>query len=115
MKKTMGRKSRVRVPLSICKYLGFYCKSIIEKAVLLDYTQFYGVKVRWFPKKPTAAELDMIFIHCKKSFLKIREYIPEGANLKIYIPDFFNFNFWFLNIHLFRAFGSKLPDTFFTV
>jgi hypothetical protein len=29
--------------------------------------------------------------HCKKSVLKIQEYIHEGANLKFYIPEFFNF------------------------
>jgi hypothetical protein len=29
-------------------------------------------------------------MHCKKSFLKIKEYIHEGANLKFYIPEFFN-------------------------
>jgi hypothetical protein len=27
----------------------------------------------------------------KKSVLKIQEYIHEGANLKFYIPEFFNF------------------------
>jgi hypothetical protein len=32
-------------------------------------------------------------IHCKKSVLKIQEYmyIHEGTNLKFYIPEFFNF------------------------
>jgi hypothetical protein len=30
-------------------------------------------------------------INCKKSVLKIQEYIHEGANLKFYIPEFFNF------------------------
>jgi hypothetical protein len=30
-------------------------------------------------------------LHCKKSVLKIQEYIHEGANLKFYIPEFFNF------------------------
>jgi hypothetical protein len=29
--------------------------------------------------------------HCKKSVLKIQEYIHEGANLKFYIPEFFKF------------------------
>jgi hypothetical protein len=29
--------------------------------------------------------------HCKKSVLKIQEYIHEGANLTFYIPQFFNF------------------------
>jgi hypothetical protein len=29
--------------------------------------------------------------HCKKSVLKIQEYIHKGANLKFYIPEFFNF------------------------
>jgi hypothetical protein len=38
--------------------------------------------------------------HCKKSFLKIQEYIHEGANLKLYIPEFFNLSYLFLNIHL---------------
>jgi hypothetical protein len=26
--------------------------------------------------------------NCKKYVLKIQEYIPEGANLKFYIPEF---------------------------
>jgi hypothetical protein len=30
-------------------------------------------------------------IHCKKSVLKIQEYIHEGANLKFYIHEFLNF------------------------
>jgi hypothetical protein len=30
-------------------------------------------------------------IYCKKSVLKIQEYIHEGVNLKFYIPEFFNF------------------------
>jgi hypothetical protein len=30
-------------------------------------------------------------IHCKKSVLKIQEYIHEGANLMFYIPEFVNF------------------------
>jgi hypothetical protein len=30
-------------------------------------------------------------LHCKKSVLKIQEYIHEDANLKFYIPEFFNF------------------------
>jgi hypothetical protein len=29
--------------------------------------------------------------HCKKSALKIQEYIHEGENLKFYIPELFNF------------------------
>jgi hypothetical protein len=35
--------------------------------------------------------LNLRNIHCKKSVLKIQEYIHEGANLKFYIPEFFNF------------------------
>jgi hypothetical protein len=27
-------------------------------------------------------------LHCKKSVLKIQEFIHEGANLKFYIPEF---------------------------
>jgi hypothetical protein len=30
-------------------------------------------------------------VYCKKSVLKIQEYIHEGVNLKFYIPEFFNF------------------------
>jgi hypothetical protein len=30
-------------------------------------------------------------LHCKKSVLKIQEYIHGGANVKFYIPEFFNF------------------------
>jgi hypothetical protein len=35
--------------------------------------------------------LFLYYLHCKKSVLKIQEYIHEGANLKFYIPEFFNF------------------------
>jgi hypothetical protein len=30
-------------------------------------------------------------LHCKKSVLKIQEYIQEGANLNLNIPEFLNF------------------------
>jgi hypothetical protein len=32
--------------------------------------------------------------HRKKDFLKIQEYTHEGANLKLYIPEFFNFKLY---------------------
>jgi hypothetical protein len=35
--------------------------------------------------------LPNVLSHCKKSVLKIQEYFHEGANLKFYIPEFFNF------------------------
>jgi hypothetical protein len=35
--------------------------------------------------------LEWIEVHCKKSVLKIQENFHEGANLKFYIPEFFNF------------------------
>jgi hypothetical protein len=34
------------------------------------------------------------YIHRKKDFLKIQEYTHEGANLKLYIPEFFNFKLY---------------------
>jgi hypothetical protein len=34
--------------------------------------------------------IDSALLHCKKSVLKIQEYIHEGANLKFYIPEFLN-------------------------
>jgi hypothetical protein len=54
------------------------------------------------PNKPSGLQC----IHWKKSVLKIQEYIHEGANLKFYIPEFFNnkllipeyspiYRFWF--------------------
>jgi hypothetical protein len=46
--------------------------------------------------------------HCKKSVLKIQEYIHEGKNLKFYFPKIFNFK-------LLIPEYSKLPHTFFTV
>jgi hypothetical protein len=55
--------------------------------------------------------------HCKKSVLKIQEYIHEGANLKFYIPEFFNFKSLIPEYSPIYTvgFGSRLPHTFFTV
>jgi hypothetical protein len=44
--------------------------------------------------------------------MKIQVYIHEGANLRFYIPEFFNFKL-LIPEYLYRAFGSKLPHTFF--
>jgi hypothetical protein len=33
-------------------------------------------------------------VHRKKDFLKIQEYIHEGANLKLYIPEVLNFKLY---------------------
>jgi hypothetical protein len=35
-----------------------------------------------------------LMLHRKKDFLKIQEYTHEGANLKLYIPEFFNFKLY---------------------
>jgi hypothetical protein len=51
-------------------------------------------------------------VHCKKSVLKIQECIHEGANLKLFL-NFSILSYWFLNIHLYTGFGSKLQHTFF--
>jgi hypothetical protein len=52
--------------------------------------------------------------HCKKSVLKIQEYIQEGANLKFYIPEFFNFKLLIPEYSpiQYTGFGFKLQNTF---
>jgi hypothetical protein len=58
--------------------------------------------------------MKFVALHCKKSILKIQEYIHEGANLKFYIPEFFNFML-LIPEYSTIGFGSKLQHTFFTV
>jgi hypothetical protein len=68
--------------------------------VLMQYLNSFGKSAYKIVRRIASKDIDAIpnecwkisaKIHCKKSVLKIQEYIHEGANLKFYIPEFFNF------------------------
>jgi hypothetical protein len=70
--------------LSLCSFsmitrTGYQCKVYVEySGEITNHWQSYFCSL-------------IRSLHCKKSVLKIQEYIHEGANLKFYIPEFFNF------------------------
>jgi hypothetical protein len=52
---------------------------------------------------------------CKKFVLKIQEYIHEGANLKLYIPEFLNFELYFWIFTYVQVLVPNCSILFFTV
>jgi hypothetical protein len=46
---------------------------------------------------------------------KFRNIFMKARTISSIFLNFSILSYWFLNIHLYRAFGSKLPHTFFTV
>jgi hypothetical protein len=55
---------------------------------------------------------DTTTIHVNPSW-KFRNIFMKARTLSSIFLNFSILSYWFLNIHLYRAFGSKLPHTFF--
>jgi hypothetical protein len=61
------------------------------------------------------SKLPHTFFYCKKFVLKIQEYIHEGANLKFYIPNFFNVKLLIPEYSPIYRFWFQTAAYFFTV
>jgi hypothetical protein len=79
------------------------------------YTRVFGGLYSEMAFSKTWALGATFLVQCKKSVLKIQEYIHEGGNLKFYIPEFLNFELLIPEHSPILSFGSKLPHTFSTV
>jgi hypothetical protein len=67
--------------------------NIIQEQSLLSLHLIYAIMYFWFllnELKPgfCTFPLNIFHMHCKKFFLKIQEYIHEGANQKLTVPEF---------------------------